>query len=181
VLERWAAPLEPSRVHVVTLPPAGADPGLLWQRFCAAAGADPDAGADPPRRRNESMGVAEVETLRRVNRALGNDTGYDFAASEWVRSRFVLPVLMSRPARTRIALRDNQQAWAVRQAELLVRRLSRSGYDIVGALDDLLPSARPREGVHPDDVPPAELGETAVGWVAALLAQGWADSRRARP
>jgi hypothetical protein len=180
VLGRWAADLEPGRVHVVTLAPAESDPGLLWQRFCAAAGIDPAAGAEPPRRRNESMGVAEVETLRRVNRMLGKDTGYDFASSEWVRSRFVLPLLMSRPATTRIALRDSQQAWAVDRAKDLVACLEGGGYDIVGDLRDLLPSGRPRPGVHPDDVPAAELTEIAVGWVAALLAQGWQDSRQAR-
>ncbi len=43
VLPRWLRHVPPERVHVVTVPPAGSDPGVLWRRFCAATGLRADA------------------------------------------------------------------------------------------------------------------------------------------
>ncbi|MGH3359718.1 MAG: hypothetical protein ACRDO7_13030, partial [Nocardioidaceae bacterium] len=42
VVERWAAHLRADRIHIVTLPPSGADPAVLWTRFCSLLGADAD-------------------------------------------------------------------------------------------------------------------------------------------
>ncbi len=177
VLARWAAVVEPAHIHVVTVPPAGGDPAVLWERFGAATAIDPTAGSRPPRRRNESLGAAEVETLRRVNRELAAGTGYDFVRSEWVRHRFVLPVLMPRPVTARIAIRDTHHAWAVERAQQIVAALRGSGYDVVGDLSDLVPAPEPREGVHPGDVPEETLSAVATDWVATLLMRARGNDR----
>ncbi len=177
VLGRWSTIVRPERVHLVTVPPAGSDPGLLWERFCAAASIDPAAGSSPPRRRNESLGASEVEALRRVNRALAGEAGYDFVRSEWVRHRFVLPVLMPRPVSARIALRESQHSWARERAGEIVAQLQSSGYDIVGDLADLVPPVEPREGVHPSDVPESTLNAVVTDWVATLLKRARGNDR----
>ena len=47
ITENWMAGVGADRVTLVTVPPAGADPELLWGRFCAAAGSDGSGCADP--------------------------------------------------------------------------------------------------------------------------------------
>ena len=67
VLRRWGAGLPPERVHVLTLPKPDEPRDTLWLRFASLLGVDP-ASVDPSRSaQNESLGVVEVELLRRVN------------------------------------------------------------------------------------------------------------------
>jgi hypothetical protein len=67
VLERWAPAVPAERVHVLPLPPPGSPRELLWQRFAGLVGLEPDSFDLSPTFPNESMGVAEAETLRRIN------------------------------------------------------------------------------------------------------------------
>lgn len=182
LLPRWAAHLQTAHVHVVTVPPPGSDPDLLWKRFCAAIDLDPALGVHPPRRRNESLGAAEVEALRRLNLELSGDGRYDFVRSEWVRHRFVLPVLMPRPVSARIALRDRQRAWAAERAADIVAFLEQSEYDVVGDVSDLLPAAETQSSVHPSDVTEAALNAILTDWVATLLMRARGNDRgKGRP
>ena len=71
VVERWRADLPADRVHVVTVPPSGSSPGLLWDRFAGLLGLDPDAFDTESSRSNTSLGVEQAELLRRVNAGLG--------------------------------------------------------------------------------------------------------------
>ena len=60
ILDRWGARLPPERVHLVTVPPPGAPPDLLWQRFAAVLRArrlELDLEAE---RANPSLGVPET-------------------------------------------------------------------------------------------------------------------------
>lgn len=41
VLEKWSRHVPAERIHVVTVPPPGADKGLLLERFCSVLGIDP--------------------------------------------------------------------------------------------------------------------------------------------
>jgi hypothetical protein len=70
ILERWGHDLPPEQVHVVTVPPAGGSPELLWKRFVEAFGLD---GIDlklDGERINPSLGSAETTLIRqRVARA----------------------------------------------------------------------------------------------------------------
>ena len=69
VLERWTVAVPPERVHVLVLDPA-ADRDDVWHRFAGIVGFDSEgidlSGSFP----NSSMGVAEAETLRRINTRL---------------------------------------------------------------------------------------------------------------
>ena len=68
ILNRWGHDLPPERVHLVTVPPPGGPPNLLWERFSQAfglTGLDLDLEAE---RANPSLGVPETALLRRINR-----------------------------------------------------------------------------------------------------------------
>ena len=72
VVDRWGRTLPASRVHVVTVPAAGADPGTLWDRFATLLGLDPASFDTKQSRANTSLGVEQAELLRRVNAELGD-------------------------------------------------------------------------------------------------------------
>ena len=86
VLERWTAAVPPERVHVLVLDP-DAPRDDVWHRFAGIVGFPTDgidlSGSFP----NTSMGVAEAETLRRVNARL---TGFDNAFDKGVYLRTFL-------------------------------------------------------------------------------------------
>ena len=67
VLAPYLEHIPADRVHVVTVPPSGAPPGLLWERFCAATGMDPGPYDIDVPRSNLSLGGVESEVMRRVN------------------------------------------------------------------------------------------------------------------
>ncbi len=63
-LERWGAALPPARVHVVTVPQAGAPRDLLLRRFCSVVQVDPDTLDLGAAFSNQSLGVVQAELLR---------------------------------------------------------------------------------------------------------------------
>lgn len=82
-IRRWreGADLPASHVHVVTCPPGGADPTMLWGRFAAAVGLTEvplDLGRSG--RSNPSLGRTQVAVLRGINQALDDAIGWpDYA------------------------------------------------------------------------------------------------------
>lgn len=135
VAERWGSGLPPERVHLVTCPPAGSDPALLWSRFASVLGVDPDAVTLPGRGVNTSLGRAQVEVLRRVN-AVFPRSGQEVRHRALVKKYLVGQVLAPQqgqktmlPERWRGRVEQITQDW--------VRRIGESGYHVVGDLDDL--------------------------------------------
>src|SRR4029079_10476672 len=73
VLQRWApagCPVAPEHVHVLPLPGKDAPREQIWHNFAGLLGLDPGAYDVSGAFANESMGVVEAETLRRVNEHL---------------------------------------------------------------------------------------------------------------
>src|SRR3954465_6228948 len=52
VLSRWSGGLPPDRVHLVTVPQAGAPSDLLWTRYCRALGIQPSWAPEDSLRTN---------------------------------------------------------------------------------------------------------------------------------
>src|SRR5688500_15412799 len=63
---RWAGQVGTEHVTVITIPPPGSDPEILWDRFCQVAGISPATWQDAPRS-NESLGAASTLVMRRLN------------------------------------------------------------------------------------------------------------------
>ena len=55
MLDRWTAGIPRERVHLVTVPPPGSSPTLLWERFAGLFGLDVEEFA-PTERVNASLG-----------------------------------------------------------------------------------------------------------------------------
>jgi len=179
-LDRWAEELPPDRVHVVTAPAAGAAPTLLWERFAAAVGFDPD-GLDPlaaGRSSNATLGVAQVAVLRRVNQALDGRIPQPQYARV-VKSQFaegVLAAQRSRRPQCPAPLVEELREVAAQHNQVLRER----GYVVHGDLEELLPAVPEHDVVPPDQVDRRAERAAYARAVAALLGQR-AEARRAAP
>jgi hypothetical protein len=169
ILDIWAAYVPPERIHVITTPPRGSDNGLLWQRFAALLDVDP-ASVDITRARaNTSLGLPEIEFLRRLNEVLPDevpDWFYMWNVKEAVAHR----ALAARPREGRLVIPADRDDWARKQADTLIAALGDSSYDIVGDLDELRP-ADPPDAAEPSATPsPADqVLDAAVQAASALV------------
>jgi hypothetical protein len=168
VLSRWGADLLPEHVHLVTVPPRGADPAQLWSRFAQVLGIDPNAFDLDIARSNESLGVAQVEVLRRVNLALGDRLPFPGPYPRFGKELLAQQILASQSNSEAFALRPGLQPWLQDTAQKTIARLREARFDVVGDLDDLMPGPADRT-VAPDDLPHAQLADAAIQALADLL------------
>lgn len=172
ILEQWATDVPPERVHLVTVPRRGADPGLLWTRFAEVLGVEPDRYEPPDAGANTSLGVAETEVVRRLNEQL-QDAPWPFYAHH-VKNGIAQGVIAGRPG-ARLVLPESVLPFVEARTKQIIDSVSGRGYDIVGSLDDLLPPDD-LSGVGEMPVPePTQLAE-ASGIAADYLAREFARS-----
>lgn len=161
VLERWAGVVPPERLHVVTCPPRGASTDVLWSRFCDAVGVDgtrfSPAGKESS---NASLGVHEIDLLRRVNKAL--DHRLRQPAYGQVVKEYFAQQLLARQTSPRPSLPMDLYPDLADIGERWVKEIDAVGYRVHGDVADLV--ARPPEtpSRHPDVVDPdGQLAATA--------------------
>jgi hypothetical protein len=176
ILARWARSLPPEHVHVVTVPPAGSEPGLLWRRFAGLLGLDPDAFDSTSHEVNTSLGAASAAVLRRFNAAIA-DVELPWPAYAEVYKQRLAPALAARGGEP-IEVPVESFEWAVAEAGRMVEQLRAAGYSVVGDLAELVPAVRPT-GIDPDAVPSAAQADAAVAGMVSLVSVV-ADSRIAR-
>jgi hypothetical protein len=181
ILELWSRHVPPERVHVITAAPRGADPGLLWRRFARVLGVDP-AVADLSRARaNTSLGLPEVEFLRRMNEALSADIP-DWYYMWRVKEGVAHEALAARPAGERLILPADRMGWAREYADGVIAGLKGSGYDLVGDLEELRPREESSASATPADQPAELVLDAAVAAAAALLLnEYWEEFPAAAP
>ena len=170
VLSRWGGALPPSRVHVVTCPPPGTDPRVLWERFAGVLGVDaerfPAAG---PGSANTSLGTTEIDLLRRVNVALAKR----LVQPEYgrvVKQLYAQEILPARPSARPVVPREMYDDLAV-VGERWAKEIDKAGYVVHGDLVSLVPVAPAEAGPHPDDVDPRDGLESAAAATAELLVE----------
>lgn len=169
VLERWAPMVPAARVHVLPLPPPGSPRDLLWRRFAGLVGLDPDSFDLSATFPNESMGVAEAETLRRINDHL-KDADFERPFDRGVYIRTFL-------ADERLATRAGEKYWPTdeilaecrERAVAAVAHVEAAGYDVIGEVNDLLvpETLEPRRAV--DSVTEAEVADVATALAGRML------------
>ena len=169
ILALWARHVPADRIHVIMTPPQGSGNSVLWERFAGLLGIDP-GGVDLSRARaNTSLGLPEIEFLRRLNQALPADIPdwfYMWTVKEGVAHR----ALAARPREGRLVLPAGREAWAKDQAEVLVSGLASSGYDVIGDLDELRPRPAREPGITaPPGRPDDPILDAAVDAAAALV------------
>lgn len=173
ILAEWGAGLPPRRVHVLTVPATG--PGL-WHRYAAMLGVDPDHFTRPDDHDYHSLGTPETELLRRINVAVARDvpwSRYDTVVKDYLAGK-----ILGRHGNGKVALPAQDLGWVRARAETFVKEIEHAGYDVVGDLDDLLPTTAAKSPSAPTD---AELLDTAVAAIADLVARMRADPDRDTP
>jgi hypothetical protein len=179
VLDRWAGGLPPDRVHLVTVPPPGSDPRLLWTRFASVLGVDPEAYPSVPTRANTSLGVAETEAVRRIN-AQVSQAPWQFY-SKHIKRGIAEGVLAGRSDSARLLLPEELLPLVEQRTKRIVDTLTSRRYDVVGDLDDLLP---PRDGRGVGSVPEpdlerlAEASAVAADYLAGTFAKVWQRAQK---
>lgn len=157
IAERWCRHLPGERVHVVTVPPVGAPPTLLWERFASVAGIDTEGIVAEQEHTNRSLSYAEAELLRRVNRSLGERLewpAYERTVKRWFAEEMLAGSGHGRAATVPL---EHRSWFEQRQADIS-STLLRLGVDVVGDLDDLAarfgdPDTLPgSDGPDPEDV-----------------------------
>ena len=157
VVRPWGRSVPADRIHVVTLPQPGAPGDLLFDRFASVLGLPPGGLSAPEDRSNPSVGVAELEVLRRLNAAL---------AAQGVRPQNFQLLRPAARAQLRaehsraLVLPVAEVSWVGERAERQIKAIRSGGYDVVGDLDELRPRAVEGDRA-PDDVTPDELIEAS--------------------
>jgi hypothetical protein len=178
LLERWGGSLPPERVHVVTVPPAGAGPSQLWDRFAGLLDIDA-TGFDLERgRSNSSVGAEQAELLRRLNLQLGDRLPLPGPYPPTVKGQLAHQHLAGRKG-TAFGLVGEDREYAVRRAHDLVADLGRMGVAVVGDLEELLPA--PEQAAVSGDaaVTPEAVLDEATEALAEMLSR-LAAEREAR-
>jgi len=168
ILERWGHDLPPDHVHVVTVPPAGEAPDLLWKRFVTAFGLDGIPLELDGERVNPSLGAPETALIRRINRAANEELEPHYYRP-LVRELLAHQTLSRRTSSPRLALPPDVHPWATAVEESWIAEIRARGYDVVGDLDDLRggpPVASYADPDHPDE---ALVSGAAVDALKALL------------
>lgn len=166
VLRRWGAALSPERVHVVTVPRTRTQPLLLWERFASVLGIDAASVDTSDVRSNATLGMVETELLRRLNARLPDEIPQWYYVTE-IKEHLAQQVLAARPAGARPQLPDKYASWAQARSERVIETLVAQGYDIVGDVNDLRPSAEPR--VEPPAPTSAQLLDAALDALAGSI------------
>jgi hypothetical protein len=171
ILDRWGSTVPRERVHLVTVPPAGAPHDLLWQRFSQVLGLDPkEFVLEDDVRTNASLGVTEAAVVRRLNEQVnGVVPNHHYRAI--VREALVHQNLSRERRSARLSVPPDVWQWAAELSRTWVSELALRGYDVVGDLDDLLP-APPLPWADPDQVDAGELGEAALRALTAMTVEG---------
>ena len=168
ILGIWSAHLPAGHVHIITTPPRGAGSGLLWQRFASLLGIDPGSVDLTRARPNSSLGMPEIEFLRRLNQALPDEVP-DWFYMWNVKEALAHQALAARPSDGRLVLPASRDTWAKGRAEELIAALGSSGYDLVGDLDELRPPPVTGPYASPAGQPAERVLDAAVASAAALV------------
>lgn len=173
ILERWARDVPPERVHIVTVPPPGSPPTLVWERFAGVLGIDPGRHDTTRTFGNPSLGMAQAQLLRKFNELLLARPEEDRPSwPDYLRifkDVYAQQILVELPGDRRITLPRDCHDWVVERAETMISKLRDGGYHIVGDLGDLQPAlpADPAPATAPvgDDA----LLETALQSIEELI------------
>ena len=161
MLHAWGASVPSERLHVVTVPPSGSDPALLWERFASAVGVDPTVCSVGSGKRNSSLGQASADLMRRINARLGKLPPSEYQPT--LKAQLATKILTGRSSieagpTLDIRTRTFAGVWNAR----VRAAIERSGAHVVGDLADLpveppeaVPSAQPGtdSGTHPGTHP----------------------------
>jgi hypothetical protein len=168
ILDRWGQDLPASQVHVVTVPPPGGAPELLWKRFSQAFGLDGIELDLEGERHNPSLGAPETTLVRRINRR----ANAELAPADYrplVRELLAHQTLSRRTRSPRLALPPDLHPWVQELSASWIAEIEARGYDVVGDLGDLVGAPPVAEYADPDRPRERQVASAAVDAITALL------------
>ena len=168
ILDRWGQELPPSHVHLVTVPPPGGAPELLWKRFSQAFGLDGIELDLEGERHNPSLGVPETTLLRRINRK----ANAELAPADYrplVRELLAHQTLSRRTQSPRLALPPDLHPWVQELSATWIAEIERRGYDVIGDLGDLVGAPPVADYADPDHPRERQVASAGVDAITALL------------
>ena len=148
VLGTWGAGLPPERVHVVTVPHSRNEQqhgDQLWLRMCSVLGIDPAWTPLDSDRSNQSLGIAETQVIRQLNKRMERQARRTSDFDELIRDLLAQGELAKRRSAA-VTLPPARFDWAEEQAERWIEWIEGSGVHVVGDVAELRP-VRP----GPDD------------------------------
>jgi hypothetical protein len=166
----WSEAAGLEHVHVVTVPPSGPDPDLLWRRFCSVFDLSADDFTEdiPESRMNFALGHPSAEFMRRLNVELRSTTVSKADYLHYAKRLVAKETLNQRKDEPKVVLPPQHFDWVRERAQRMITDVAATGVDVVGELDDLLPQPA-REAREPHAVTDGEVVDAAVDAIAALL------------
>lgn len=171
VLTRWGNGLPVEHVHVVTVPPPGADRDLLWGRYAGVLGIDPAMPLEPGEVENSSLGVVEAAVLRKLNvRLRGRHVPQPVYAAV-VRDLIARDVLSPRSGQVRIVVPPKLHEFVDEVAGEWVDFVEGGGVDLVGNVADLRTTWPSGEETwrNPDAARPVRELDATLDALAAVI------------
>jgi len=171
VLGRWTRCLDATTATLVTVPPAGTDPEVLLGRFLDAFGVDPawlpDRDAARP---NPGLDPVQSALLRTIQVELERRVTDGVVRREALQGAMVRRWWARHPGPGRVALPEQDRAWADQVTAGWLARLREMDLRVVGDLADLEPTASDHgEAIDPDTVGADAMLELAVRTLADAL------------
>lgn len=166
VLDRWSTAVPRDRVHVVTCPPPGAPRDALWRRVARVLDVE-DAPVEVPEQQvNTSLGAAQTEVLRRVNKRVqrqGNERTYGAIVK-----RLYAGTILRDQGGARVVLPAEHLPRVTELAQGWTAGIEERGHPVAGDLADLVPRAAATPADAPDLAPRALL-QVSLDATAELL------------
>jgi hypothetical protein len=166
ILRTWVDVVGADHVTVVTVPQRGADPDLLWIRFCRAAGLDATRYPIDVRTVNTSLGVAGTELMRRLNLA-SQDRLPRPVYLRHLKHFLAKDVLANRDDDT-FGLGADDQEWAAERAHHMVDDVRALDLPVIGDLAELVPPPAAARRA-PDQVNDSAVLAAAVEAILAFV------------
>jgi hypothetical protein len=170
VLAGWQRHVPAEQITVVTVPPKGSSPSLLWERFASAVGVPPDGADLEVRRTNVSLDAASAEVVRRLNVALTHDgtLGIEWPVYRSEVKKFVAEkVLAGDRSAQPVSVGAEALSWAEELGREVASTVQDRGYRVVGDLDELVPSVDPAGPERPTRVDARAARDAAVRALSA--------------
>jgi len=141
----------------------------------------PMHGYELRKRLNTSLGVAETQVIRQLNRRMDRATRREAEYDELIRELLAQDRLVHR-ASPPVLLPPGRFEWATEQSDHWIEWVKGSGIHVIGDLDDLrpVPLVDAEEYVNPDKVPARVVLGAAVDALSAMTREAAArpDPRR---
>jgi hypothetical protein len=135
MVRAWAPVVAAERLHVVTVPPPGSPPTVLWGRFAQALDLTADRYVAPEGKANASLGHVSAELLRRLNERL-----VDLDIRRYntvVKAVLAKDVLAGMPGDRPVRLVPSLVGCARRWDEQTLAAIRNTPCDLIGDLADL--------------------------------------------